>query len=270
MPLGLTNINGVFDLANVTTDNSYLIDNPYNGIGFTGGYDYKQRRAWVVKQGEDGFTLSYSALMNSWTSFHSYQPDMIIPYDNRAFFIKDGVTWEMNTGLKGEFFGTVYPTELELSVPTGTSVSFTNQIVAAEITDTEGLKTPNDFFNTYQVTSNKQNTTQQNFIQGNGFAPTKAVNETFFKFRNDNYNISVPRDAVVDNSQDLFDLNNIWETYGGTVLIAGNSEDYVIRERIKGQYAEFKYTYDNLINGTAKDATFVLREIRTIFEQNTR
>jgi hypothetical protein len=270
MPLGLIKFGEAFDLANVTTDNANLIDNPYNGIGFTGGYDYKQRRAWIVKQGEQGFTMSYSALMNSWTSFHSYQPDVLIPYDNRVFFIKDGVTWEMNTGLKGEFFGTVYPTQLDISVATGVSVAFMNQIVAAEITDKDGLKTPNDFFSTYQVTSNKQNTTEQNFIEGNSFAPSKAVNETFFKFRNDNYNIAVPRDAVVDNSQSLFDLNNIWETYGGTVTITNNGEDYVIRERIKGQYAEFKYTYDNLDNGVAKDSTFVLREIRTIFEQNIR
>ena len=271
MPTDLIKINGEFDLANVTTDNANLIDNPYKDIGFIGGYDYKNRRMWLIKKGKSGFTVSYSALMESWSSFHTYSPVAPISMDNRVFFMKEDDSdelkmWEMNIGPKGNFFDQVYDSELTMAVPTGEAMSFSNLIIHANSTNGT-VRQKGDFFSTIQVTSDRQNTTEQNFVDGNGFAPVKQVNEVFFKFRNDRYQVAVPRDAVVNNDQDQFDLNNIWVPFGGTVDPNDPSvnEDYVIRERIKGEYATFKFKYSNV-----PDNTFVLREIRSIFERNVR
>jgi len=274
IPEGLIKVGGKFDLSNINNDGAHLIDNPYNGIGFMGGYDYKSRRAWIVKQGDEGWTLSYSALMQSWSSFHDYAkdnaPDIIVPMDNRVFFFKfingEETVHEMNIGPKGTYFGTTFDSKLEMSVPTGEAMSFTNQLIHSNSLS-NGQKQKEDFFKTVQVTSDHQNTTEQAFVSGNSFAPAKQVNETFYKFRNDRYQVSIPRDAVVYNNQDIYDLNNIWQPYGGTVAIDDPSvtEDYIIRERIKGEYAVFNYTYDNTPNNV-----FVLREIRTIFERNIR
>jgi len=263
---------GEVDLKNVTSVNSNLIDNPYNNIGFTGGYDFKLRRAWIVKKGEGEFTLSYSSLMQNWTSFHSYSPEVIIPFDNRVLFIKseDSTSkfWEMNIGEKGSYFNNVYNSEIELSVPTVENQTFNNQSFHADIRNNEGRKLKDDFFNTVQVYTDRQNSNSLPLISGNGFAPTKLDNEVFYKFRNDEYRVAIPRDSVKDNDLDIFDLTNIYEPLGGTAV---TDSKYPIRPRIKGDYAIFKYVYQNESStNVSKDNSFVLREIRTIFENNIR
>jgi len=266
-------VTGLVNLDLVSTLNAYQIDNPYNGLGFLGGYDYKLRRAWLFKQNQDyNFALSYSGLMQSWSSFHSYNPSIAIPFDNRVFFIRNKDEnnipvsppdmWEMNIGPKGEYFGNVYNSELEISVPAGREAVYNNQAFAMDIYNTEGVKIKDDFFNSYNVYTDKLNSGMLNLVSGNGFAPTKTDSEIFYKFRNDEYRVAVPRDAVVDNSANLFELSNIYEPQGGTFPIDDN---YIIRERIKGDYSIYKYTYDN-----TPQNSFVLREIRTIFEQNIR
>lgn len=266
MDVGITRdpVTGQVNMSNVTTTNSYLIDNPYQGIGFMGGYDRKLKRAWIVKQGQYGFNMSYSPLMEAWSSYHSYAPNVIIPFDNRVFFFQNGdqSAWEMNIGEKGNFFGQIYDSELEMSVPTGLEGSFTNQILHGEFTDVNGRKVRDDFFDTLQVYTDRHNTGILEFVPGNTFAPTKTDGQVFYKFRQDQYRLAIPRDSVVDNGGDIFDPDNIYQPQGGNVPI---DNDYTVRERIKGDYAIFKYTYDN-----ASGNSFVLRELRTIFELNHR
>jgi len=265
--------NGEIDLKNVTTLNSHLIDNPFNDIGFTGGYDFKLRRAWLIKKGTVApFCISYSALMDNWSSFHSYYPESILSFDNRTLFIKTDDTdtsklWEMNIGDKGKYFDKVYDSELEISVPTGENQTFNNQSFHADVRDNTNRKLKDDFFKTIQVYTDRQNTNILALKNGNGFAPTKLDGEVFYKFRNDEFRLSVPRDSVKDNNLDIFNLDNIYEGLGGNAV---KDAGYPIRPRIKGDYAIFKYVYSNGENDISKDNSFVLREIRTIFENNIR
>ena len=145
MDTGLTRIDGKVDLSNVTTTRAFLIDNPYQGIGFGGGYDYKLKRAWIVKQGE--FTLSYDVLMQAWAWFHSYQPKIIIPFDNRVFFVNNDIFWEMNTGSKGSYFGEVYDSELEFIVRVPVASVYNNQVHSCDITN--GPKVRDAFWDTF-------------------------------------------------------------------------------------------------------------------------
>ena len=265
MDVDIIRDNGVINLSDVTTDGAHMIDNPYQGTGFLGGYDYKLKRAWIVKQG--GFAISYSVLMQSWSSFHDYIPEVIIPFDNRVFFLRNTVgdttdMWEMNEGAKATYFGTTHNSELEISVPTPVARTFNNQIQAVDITSRANVKQRDAFWNTMNVWTDRQNTGTYTFVPGNTFNPTKVEGETFYKFRNDEYRLAVPRDSVKDNGGDIFDLDNIYTPQGGTL---SPDADYAFRERIKGDYAHFAYVYDNV-----DDNVFVLREIKTIFEQNFR
>jgi hypothetical protein len=149
-----------------------------------------------------------------------------------------------------------------MSVPAGKEAVYNNQAFAIDFEDTNNVKVRDDFFNTIQVYTDKLNSGILNFVSGNDFAPTKTDGEIFYKYRNDEYRVAVPRDAVVDNSGNIFDLANIYAPQGGLAPIDGS---YVIRERMKGDYSIYKYTYDN-----SSQNSFVLREIRTIFEQNVR
>ena len=263
--------NGEVDLKNVVTSFAHLIDNPYNNIGYCGGYDYKLRRAWIVKKGNiDRFTLSYSALMQNWSSYHSYSPNVIIAFDNRVLFIEGEVTskfWEMNIGDKGMYFDNVFPSEIEMSVPTVENQTFNNQSFHLDIRK-DNRKLKDDFFDTIQVYTDRQNSNTLDLVDGNGFAPSKLPGEVFYKFRNDEYRLSIPRDSVVDNDIDIFNLDNIYQPLGGNAV---TDAGYPIRPRIKGDYAIFKYVYENeLTEGVSKNNDFVLREIRTIFENNIR
>lgn len=259
---------GRINLGNITTSNAHLIDNPFSGIGCIGGYDYSLKRYFLVKQGMTSldFTVTFSIITQNWISFHSYVPNVIIPFDNRVFFIRNGATadmWEMNIGDKGNYFGTVYNSEIEVVCATGPSKVFNNIAINSDSTNrTTKVKVRDDNFKSVQVYNDRQNTGIVSLIPGNSFDPLRGDNESFVKFRNSEYRIAIPRDAVVDNGGDVFDAANIYVPQGGTVPIDG---DYPYRERIRGDYAQFKYIYDNTPN-----REFVLKSIRTIFEPNYR
>jgi hypothetical protein len=263
MDVGLTRINGDIDFINVSTENANLIDNPFNGIGYIGGYDFKLKRAWIAKVGE--FTLSYDVLMQSWGFFHSYMPRVIIPFDNRVMLISHNLNsgselWEMNVGEKCNFFGTTYPSELTFVVPVENAAVFNNQVHDIDILG-NSKKVKDDFWTTFQAYTDRQNTGVLTFQNGNVFNPTKLPGSILYKFKNDEYRIAIPRDSVKDNGDEIFDLDNIYQPEGGTVPI---DSDYAFRERMKGDYLIFKLSYTNEGN------EFVLRGISTIFENNIR
>jgi hypothetical protein len=265
---------GENNVSNVTTENAYLIDNPYNNIGFTGGYDFKLKRFWIVKHPtkeeadilDPGFTLSYSTILNKWFSFHSYQPNAIVSIDNRTLFLRNkvrptitsGTFWEANSPKaygKCHFFGstTPFPSSIEIVSASATEDSKTYQnLVIKSFSKDNQIKVRDDNFNTLQVHTERMNTGDYSLIQGNTFAPTKIDGQAFYKYRNDEYRIFVPRDSVIDNADDIFDITNL-----------DNTQRF--KERIKGNYANFVLTYNN-----TGSFDFFLKQINIIFNQNIR
>jgi hypothetical protein len=255
LPENLIRNNGVYDEGLINTDGAHLIDNPYKGIGLNGGYDYKLKRYWIVNH-SNPFTVSYSLVTQSWISYHDYRPNCIIPYNNQVLFIKndeDRKMYEMNTGNKGDYFGQVYDSYIEYICVADPKVVkvFDNIAISSESMDGL-LKIKDDNFKTIQVTTDRQNTGAYNIISGNTFSPTKNFNEIFVKFRNDEYRLMIPRDAVIDNGGDIYDPANI-------------NQQATFRERIKGDYAIIKFTYDNIPN-----YTFIVNMITTLFKMNIR
>ena len=266
LPLGITSFNNGVDLSNVTTKKAHLIDNPYIGIGITGGYDYKLDRYFLVKFPFNiypGFTVSYVKDLKNWFSFHDYAPNVIIPYDNRTLFvtkkslttITSGIFHEMNTGLKGSYFGTVYNSEIEYVVSSKERAAVFNTMnINSTSTDrTTGIKNKDDNFNEMRVHTDRSNTDFYDLVPNNVFGTTLTPGQVFIKYRNDEYRLAIPRDAVTDNSNDIFDSTNL------------NKTNTAIRERIKGMYAIFKLKYYNTNN-----LKFVLNDIKTIFINNFR
>jgi len=268
LELGLTRFAGQFDLSKVTTADSHLIDNPYIGIGLVGGYDYKLDRYFLVKfpvDGEtDGFTVTFVKDTNNWFSYHSYKPNVIIPYDNRVVFLRnqdnagnliDGEVHEMNVGPKGSYFGTVYDSELTyVTVAKDKANIYNNLVINSESVDrTTGIKQRDDNFYELQVYNERNNTGNYTLVPDNDFGTVINAGETSIKFRNDEYRVAIPRDSVVDNSGDIFDPGNL------------DNVNPPIRERIKGRYAIVKLKYDN-----TNDIEFVLNHIKTIFINNFR
>ena len=269
LPEGVIATNGVLDTSLIKTETAYQIDNPFIGIGINSSYDYKLRRVIMVKHGD--FTISYSTVTNNWFSFHDYTPNVIIPYDNRLFFMRNkdslgNITsdmWEMNLGQAGSFFGTTYNSELEyVSAKGNQNNTYQNLIISSDSSDANGLKIKEDNFVSLHVYTDRLNSGLYNIIHGNSFDPTENEGEILIKYRNDEYRMSIPRDSVLDNSGDIFDPDNIYIPQGGNVAV---DEDSGFRERIKGDYAHFEFVYDNTL-----DREFVLNYINTIFNNNIR
>jgi hypothetical protein len=262
----------VYDYTNVTTNNAHLIDNPFNDIGFVGGYDNALKRFWISKLNGVPFTLSYSLLLNKWFSFHTYQPNVIIPYNNRVFFIKnfsgtdiDSRVYEMNKGAKGANMLTD-PSDVDspytidnslLQIVSAQDIQsakvFQNlEILSDSYDSTNSIKVRDDNFNTIQVYNNRTNSDVYYLVPSNTFGVEPGAGSCAIKYRNDVYHVAIPRDSVVDNSQNIFNGGNL-----------NNSQ--LFRERIKGNYAIFVFGYDNSTN-----LEFYLRQIKIIFNKNTR
>ena len=254
------NLSKNIDLTKINTEESILIDNPYNGIGITSGYDYKLKRI-IVSQVSNGFTYSYFPSMDSWYE-HSYIPDKIISFDNRVFFFKDGVTHEMNVGDKCSYFDTIYDSNVSYvsNKQHNQSKTFTNIQIWSETKD-NGLKIKNDNFKDLQIYNDISNSGVQSIVTSDGFNEV-SEGEIRIKLVNDKYNISLPRDYVKDNSLDLTDPDNMFEPIGTITPL--DIADFT-RERIKGDHAVIKMTYDN-----TNSYEFVLKYIITIFNLNKR
>ena len=77
------------DLSVVTTENAHNIDNPYMNIGFTGGYDYRLKMAYISKHGPERFTLGFFTDALIFTGFYDIEPSAFVQYDDRLLELKD-------------------------------------------------------------------------------------------------------------------------------------------------------------------------------------
>ena len=263
LPLGIIkDTAGNTDLSNITSTKANLIDNPYLGIGITSGYDYKLSRYIIVKfpvtDQSPGFTLSYSKDVGKWFNYHSYKPNVIIPYNNRLFFVDNKSTnssfHEMNIGPKGSYFGTVYNSELTYVIAAkGQTCIFNNIVINSVSTDkTTGIKQRDDNFKEMTVYNQKVNTGPYEMVPDNTFGITLTAGQVSIKHRNDEYRIAIPRDSVKNNSLNIFDPTNLDNTVK-------------FREKIKGNYAIVNLKYDN-----TADLQFVINFIKNIFTNNFR
>ena len=63
------------------------------------------------------YTLTFDEKINGWTSFHSYEPEMMVNLNNDFFSFKDGQIYlhERDTNIRNQYYGNdPAPTEIEL------------------------------------------------------------------------------------------------------------------------------------------------------------
>lgn len=247
---GLISFNGQIDEGKLKTPN--LIDNPYNGIGINSCYDQNLKRFIMVKHGAEGFTMSLSSLSMKWFE-HTYFPQVMIPYNNQLFFIKDGVTWEMNKGRRGHYFDSYHDSVVEF-VCNFQMIKKTFKALQIDSESFDGTrKVRDDCFHKMMVYNSRQNTFEKKLKQANTFNVQALSDETLIKFRNDEYRVAIPRDSVDDNNADIFDPSN-------------SDFTKLFREKIKGEYAIFLLTYENDEN----DYRFVVNSTTVNFDTNER
>lgn len=230
-------------------------DNPFYGEGITSGYDSDLRRLMITKIGTEGFTISYSLLSQSWMGTHTYYPNCYISKDKDTFVFNNTDTvslWQLNKGEFNNYFGTIFPSILEYSLSYGYDASkvFTNIIIDNQIKENGVNKIGT--FTTIQCYNDFQNTGFIPIIVNNTVVPNYNQSVTQVKYLNKEYRLRIPRDSVIDPTQDIFNNANL------NVLSS-------FKKKIKGKWCKVRLEFNNPNN-----YEFILNFVKSIFDQNFR
>ncbi len=95
---------------------SLLSDNPFNNYGVTCAFDKENYRIVAAVKAGGAFTMSFDLIKQEWTSYHDYYPDYLYNTRKRLYSLKDKKNYAHNFGLRGNFYGTIYPFFVDLVV----------------------------------------------------------------------------------------------------------------------------------------------------------
>ena len=245
-------------------------DNPANplGYGFIAGYDHDYERYLITKrtalaETESGakpavidpqypaYTLSCSFLDKSWTSFHTWIPSVYIQEGKSLYTIVNHYLpeqcrlWKHNKGAYGQYyFGPIQPFELVFSInsfPKETKTIDNVVILSDCVDETSDVTKHNDTFDKIQIYNEYQNTDVTNLVYRN----TQRRTENQF-------NIDIPRDAVIDPNVNIFVSTNLDITR-------------TFKPRIRSKYAVVRLIFDNLNN-----YRLTTNMVRTLFRRSAR
>ena len=211
---------------------SSITDNPSNGVGYLSGYDYKNKR-WIMSKlnnGTNEFTLSYSPQRKSWSSFHSYIPNAIITKGNNFYMYKNGSNnfWKLDGGIQGSYFGA--PQEsMDISFvinkyPNESKV-YDDLIINSTCFDEAAGTFKHLFtFNKIQAWNNNQNSSLLDIITSSAFNVTPTTSQVLSRYKNNQYQVPIPKNAVINDTLNIFNPGNIDLTK-------------LFKDRIRGKYA---------------------------------
>lgn len=117
----LSDTRGLQSFFNDETDNiSLKSDNPINGYGITGGYDYINNELFLTfKQStKPSFTISFNEKLNTFVSFYDFIPSLYISKGSN-FLVTNSNNRDVYKQYAGEynkFFGVYYPSYVTLNV----------------------------------------------------------------------------------------------------------------------------------------------------------
>ena len=204
-----------------------------------------------VGKSEGGFTVSYSPVSNSWMSFHSWKPNVIISKGDRFFSVHNGEMmgeyklWEHGKGKYGDFYSNfvgISESNILFVINADPSVTkvFDNLILHTQSLDEDTeVYQLNDTFNSVQLYNEYQNTGEV-LLNGN------------IKHKEDKYCMAVPRDRVVDVALNIFDPSKLYTTKA-------------FRQRMRSKYVFVKFIYNN-----QNDFRLIMNAINTIFRKSYR
>jgi len=102
----------------------YIINNPepLRGVGLNGVWNDKYSEAIFTIKYNDGisnkaYTLVYDEAKNGFICFHSYYPNLYVPYNNGFFSVNPSITntvWLHDTGAEASYYGTAVDPTIEM------------------------------------------------------------------------------------------------------------------------------------------------------------
>lgn len=181
------------DLSIITPDTAYLIDNPYMNIGFTGGYDYRLKTAYVSKNGDNGFTLGYFTDAMIFSGFYDIEPNAFVQFDDRLLELKDSSVYESNKGEKNTFYGVLKESIAEFvsGAENQNGKTFDNIYIDSE-RYVEGVL-QRDSFNKVKVKTNYAESNEEDIVVAIDALDEVSDDVTRMTLSNDEFRMAFPR-----------------------------------------------------------------------------
>jgi hypothetical protein len=253
-------------------DNNYTtyIDNPrkYNSRGLLSAYDYELKRWLLTKNHEDvneEFTISYDLLGKQWSSFHTYQPNVLLSRDNRLYGLMNIEStgeinvYQHNVGNYGVYYNND-PQDFSISIVVniGGEKVFDNIVLEAESNSATKIQAYRGTGDTIAVYNERQHTGVTNLLWNNTYGLIPERDEVRVQLLRSNYNIKVPLNSLISDANAIFDSN-------GNLITANINQDKLFRDRMKGDFCIVKFTFSN-----ADNYQLIINEITTIFREYKR
>jgi hypothetical protein len=188
----------------------------------------------------DSFTVSYVPDFNSWVSFHDYIPTKYITSPNGLFTIKGNEVYEQNTGERGNFYGKIYSSYIDLVQSNGEVSTTVNVNWVSDVVDSNGIPIYNKTIDYIRVWNNFQATGKITIDSRTNYTELqKARNpENRWYFNN-------IRNIVIENRKYVEDIR-----YGFELIDRGldDKQDSYNTSHIYGLYSIIRLEMDNIDN----------------------
>lgn len=234
------------------------VDNPFNpdAKGLHGVFDYELKRyilTKVVPNPIEGFTISYSFLNQGFTSFHTYNPNKYISFNNKVYGIDNKETavklHEHNKGPHGFFYNTTYPFILQFVINKDFRFdkTFDNLGIKMNVFDEANnkfipLRNAGDFI---QAFNDNKHTGNVGLNYNNSIYATKTTSQEFVKWKADRYQTVIPPNSVINDTNPIFDKTDLYTELLGSPILGNIDQNVLFRGRIKGDHIVISLIFSN-------------------------
>ena len=190
-------------------------DKPSLGLGYVSAYDDFNKRILLTKIGDNGWTISYSPQLNSWSSFHSYIPYHYLTRNQELYSTTSNELWQHLVGDYSIFYGGIpSPMQLDLVIndATNTTKTFDNLTFYTTSQNVDSIEQHYDTWNTLHCYNTTRNTGKCRLLVPRSFQDdfqTLGLFECFAKLKSNEFRVAIPNDLVIDVNQSIFTATNL-------------------------------------------------------------
>lgn len=229
------------------TTNKY-IDNPFNPAskGIMAGFDAHVDRYILtnIDNSLGNFTISYSFKVNKWRSFHTISPSVYIANNNKIYIIDNTQVpfiYELNTGPYLIYnSGVTSPLSITFVISGEGDTILSDNLVINSLCKNynENSLIHQRTFDSINAYNDNQNTGLISIITNNSFNFNVAKNEVKCSEKKNEFRTTIPKNAVVNDSLNIFDTNNL------ITSLPLSDPKWLWRSRMKGKYVIITLTYN--------------------------
>jgi hypothetical protein len=239
-------------------DSSY-IDNPFDPAskGIHSVYDYELKRVLITKYHTNAnlaFTSSFSMLSKAFVSFHSYISNSYLNMNNKFYSITNSEStvnvYQHNNGPHCNYYGITnnFVVEFVINRASNRGKVFDNIYLNMDVIDENNniyihkrpYNVPSGRVDWMYAYNLRKHSGKINLKYSSSILDTKTTSEALVKFVDRLYQIDVPFDAVIDNTQP------VCNDFTGDPVLTNINQNALFKGRIKGDYGIIRLSFNNI------------------------